>query len=688
MKWIIAAVAVSLAVVVSGSYTPGVKTDVTYADKDFLLKQKFFFEILRNIHLPLQYEEYMPYTKIYVDDKTKYVNFDQVFEFFEFFKLGYLEKGEIFTIYNKFYLKQTYLLFTFLYNSLDWDTYYKNVIWAREHVNEGMFIYAVTLSVMHRTDLKGIVLPAIYEIYPYYFFNTDVIRSASFRKMYDPKFGFYGNGKYNVVYSNYTLTYPAQAKLFYDDHYDYMSYYYEDIGLNSYYYYFMMDYPFFLGGDMFGLFKDRRGELYFYFHQQLLARYNLERFSYHMKPIMGLNWQFPLKMGYFSLLSYWNGVPFKSRDYNYVIGDYDYYKLDWIKDWEMRIRKIIDQGYFFLDDGTKIDLRKWENIDYLGNIVIGNADSMKYGYFGFLETFTRMLLSGNDFVTMKTWPSVLMNFETTLRDPMFYSMWERFMDFYYLFKSYLPYYTFDELNFKGVVIKDVVVDKLMTYFDFFDADISNAIPMTNVNKYWDFTVFGRTKRLNHKPFTYTLDVMSEYTGKGVIRAFIGPKFDRFMDLDYYKKYFVEVDQYFVDLVVGENTFVRKSRDFFWSVKDRTTYTELYKKIMTSFNGQDKFVLDMSEAHCGFPDRLVLPKGWYSGMPYQFYFIITPFYTKTQDLSFFDKSFSCGVGTGMRYLDTLPMGFPFDREINFTYWYTKNMFFKDVLIYHTDDMKYN
>ncbi|EAT40204.1 AAEL008045-PA [Aedes aegypti] len=689
MKLIIVAVAISLAALASGSYVPSVEKDIKYADKDFLMKQKFFFEILRNIHMPLQYEEYMMYTKMWVEDSTKYTNYDQVVEFFNMYKMDlFLGKGEIFTINNKYLLKQTYMLFSFLYNSLDWNTYYKNVIWARENINEGMFIYAITLTVMHRTDLQGLVLPAIYEIYPYYFFNTDIIRTATYRKMYDPKFGFYGNGKYNVVYSNFTMTYPYEVpfKDMYMKDGMMMDYYYEDIGLNSYYFYFMMDYPFFLGGDKFGLLKERSGEIYLYMHQQLLARYNLERFSNMMYPTKMLTWQFPLKTGYFSLLSYWNGIPFKYRDMNYMIKDEDFFKLDWIKDWEMRMRKMIDDGFFYMDDGTKVDLRKWENIDFLGKMMNCNMDNFFCQKFGFIEMLSKMLLSGTDFMTMKTWPSVLMHYETTLRDPMFYSLWERLMSFYYLFKSYLPYYTFDDLSFKGVVIKDVVIDKLMTYFEYFDSDISNVIPMTNVDKYWDFSVLGRTIRLNHKPFTYSLDVMSEFTGKGVIRVFLGPKFDKLMDLEYFRKFFVEIDHYMVDLVVGKNTFVRNSRDFYWSVKDRTMYTELYKKMMMSIAGKDKFILDMSEAHCGFPDRLILPKGWVSGMKMQFYFIITP-YTMTEPKSniVFDNTFMCGK---YNFVDNLPMGFPFDREIDYTYWYTKNMLFKDVFIYHMDEMKMN
>ncbi|XP_055528930.1 hexamerin-1.1-like [Wyeomyia smithii] len=690
MKLIIAVITISVAVVACGTWVPGGEKPVKYvADKDFLMKQKFFFEILRNIHIPLQYEEYMMYTKSWVEDKAMYKNYEIVEEFFNMYKMGmFLDKGEVFTVYNKYFMKQTYMLFSFLYNSLDWDTYYKNVIWARENINEGMFIYAVTLTVMHRMELQGMVLPAIYEIYPYYFFNTDMIRSATYRKMYDPKFGFYGSGKYNVVYSNYTMTYPWEVSVAEKDYvvdYKTMDYYYGDVGLNSFYYYFMMDYPFFLNNDKFDFMKERSGELYLYMHQQLLARYNLERFSNYMYPVMGLSWKFPLKMGYFSLLSYWNGMPFKSRDYNYLISDEHYYKLDWIKDWETRVRKMIDDGYYMMDDGTKIDMRKWYNIDFLGRMMNCMDVHMDYKMckFGFIEMMSRTLLSGMDFMSMKSWPSALMHFETSLRDPMFYSMWNRLLDFYYLFKSYLPYYTFNELNFKGVVIKDVVIDKLLTYFEYFDSDISNVVPMTDVKKYWDFSVLGRTMRLNHKPFSYSLDVMSEYAGKGVLRVFLGPKFDKMMELDYYKKFFVEIDQYVVDLIVGKNTFVRNSRDFFWSVKDRTSYVELYKKMMMAFDGKEEFVLDMSEAHCGFPDRMILPKGWASGMKMQFYFVITPYtMMKPTDSMVFDKAYMCG---GFKYVDKLPMGFPFDREINYTYWYTKNMLFKDVWIYHKDDV---
>ncbi|XP_062554377.1 hexamerin-1.1-like [Armigeres subalbatus] len=689
MRLTVAAVALCLVALASAAYVPVEKsvTGFKYADKEFLVKQKFFFEVFRNIHLPLTFEEYLPYTKTWVVDESKYTNYTEVVEFFNYYKLGYLPKGELFTIYNKEYMEQTYLLFNFFYNSADWETFYKNVVWARENINEGMFIYAVTLATLHLPELKGIVLPAIYEIYPYYFFNTDMIHSALYKTLYEPKFGFASNGKFNVVYSNYTAVYPLD---YYGE--DKLSYFTEDYGLNSYYYYFMMDYPFFLGENKFNLIKDRRGELYLYMYQQLIARYYLERQANFMGPIEEFSWDQPITTGYTPKISYWNGVPFYGRNDYYSLPKDQYYKIDQLKDYEARIRQVIDQGYMYMEDGTKVDLRNPKSIDYLGNLINANPDSIDNEYYKYIEFYARLLYSGSDYYNTGStvWPSVLMQFETSMRDPLFYQLYNKILSYYWQFKSYLPYYTIQELNYKGLEIKNVVFDKLVTYFEYYDAEISNAIPkVVTTNNVFDYSVYARQQRINHKPFTYTMDVYSEVAGQGVVRTYIGPKIYDVQQLQYYKKYFVEVDQYVYDFVVGQNSIVRNSRDYYWSVRDRTSYSDLYKKIMTAYNGGEKFVLDMSEAHCGFPDRLLLPKGLPSGFELTFYFIITPYYApKVKQFSTYDSVYSCGVGSGSKYVDDLPFGFPLDREINYSYFFTKNMYFKDVLVYHFDDVKLN
>ncbi|XP_055629279.1 hexamerin-1.1-like [Toxorhynchites rutilus septentrionalis] len=687
MRLTLVAIALCLA------FVPALCVPGKYADKQFLAKQKFFFEVFRNIHLPLTFEEYLPYTNSWVSDEAKYKNYQQVVQFFDYYKSGYLPKGEIYTVYNKEYMKQTYYLFTFLYNSNDWDTFYKNAIWARENVNEGMFIYALTMTVFQHPELKGIVLPAIYEIYPYYFYNTDMIHKAMYKKLYEPEFGYTSNSKYNAVYSNYTYEYPTEYYYGMEHYYeDKLNYFTEDIGLNAFYYYFMMDYPFFLGGDQYNLFKDRRGEQYLYMYQQLIARYYLERQANFMGPIDEINWDYPIKTGYCPKLTYYNGMPFYGRNDYYSVPKYTYHYVDVLKDYEMRIRQVIDQGYLYLKDGSKVDLRQPESIDYLGNLINGNPDSVDNEFYKYIGYFARIVYSGSDpsYVGSKVWPSALMHFETSMRDPFFYQLYNKILGYYWQFKSYLPYYTYDELNYKGLEIKNVMFDKLVTYFEYFDSDISNVIPMdVNNDKYWDMMVYARQKRINHKPFTYTMDVYSENAGKGVVRMYMGPKIYDVKQLQYYKKYFVEVDQYVYDFVAGKNTIVRNSRDFYWSVRDRTTYKDLYKKVMMAYKGDYKFQLDMSESHCGWPDRLLLPKGLPNGYELTFYFIVTPYQQpKVQQYSTYDHLYTCGVGSGSKYVDDLPFGYPFDRPINYGYFLTKNMYFKNALIYHFDDIQMN
>lgn len=185
-----------------------------------------------------------------------------------------------------------------------------------------MFVYALVASIYHRTDLVGIEVPAIYEIYPYYFFHSDVIQKAHQYKMQ----GFYGmkkvEGVYQTVipanYTGWTKHVNIEQKV---------SYFTEDIGLNAWYYYFQIEFPYWLGGKEFNMYKDRRGELYLFHHQQLLARYYLERLSNDLGKIPEISYELPIKTGYFPDLYYYNGVPFPDRDNNYMMYVEENYKL-------------------------------------------------------------------------------------------------------------------------------------------------------------------------------------------------------------------------------------------------------------------------------------------------------------------------------------------------------------------------
>lgn len=328
---------------------------------------------------------------------------------------------------------------------------------------------------------------------------------------------------------------------------------------------------------------------------------------------------------------YYNGVPFPARDNNYIMYTEDNYELiQEVEDYERRIRDAIDLGYIVLPNGDHLDLTKPESIEYLGNLIQSNPDSVNTRYYGFLEMYARILLGASveHFEDHKVVPSVLEQFETSLRDPVFYQLYKRIIGFYWQFKDHLPHYTYDEINFEGVKIESVEMDKLVTYFDRFDADITNAVdvevydektPETDLKKFGkiahyqgeDFIIKARSTRLNTVPFTYKLSVSSEKAVKGVIRAYLGPKYDSYGNVYHVndnRENFVLLDVFAFEFKAGKNLITRNSDDFSFFVKDRTTFFELYKQVMTAFNGGEKYLLHTSEAHTGFPARLMLPKG--------------------------------------------------------------------------------
>lgn len=235
-----------------------------------------------------------------------------------------------------------------------------------------------------------------------------------------------------------------------------------------------------------------------------------------------------------------------------------------------------------------------------------------------------------------------------MRDPMFYVFYKRISTFYDAFVNTMPAWKKSDLAFEGVKFTSVETDKLLTYFDLFTADITNVIDVakdTKDNIKSEVLFKAQVPRLNYIPFNVHMKVNSDKAQKAVMMMFVGPKYDSYgneLSFNENRNNFWELDRWLVELTEGENVIERASKDFTWFVKDRTTYFELYKKLMTAINGGEKFPLDMSEAHCGFPSRLMLPKGRVGGYPVQFFFMLMPYKAPSVErFSGFDPSLSCG-----------------------------------------------
>lgn len=682
----------------------------------FLTKQQKILEIFQHIHQTDVHTELLELANT-LDWEQLSAEFEDptvLSSYLTLKRVGLLARGEEFSVLRKAHIDEAIALFRVLHQAGSWNSFYKLLVWARFNVNEGVFIYATTVAVLHRPDFEGIMLPAPYEVYPYYFFNTETIQAAQNAKMQGaPTSKKSADASVLVINSNYT-GWPVRSNAE-----QALAYFTEDIGLNSWYYYFHADYPFWVDSNDSLYRESRRGETYLYTHAQLLALYYMERLSNNLGSIPQFSWRVPFRTGYNPALAYYGGASFPVRNNYYsTYNEQTYYPIEKLESLETRVRFAIDHRFYTLPNGTVVDLSKPEAIEHFASLYKFTPYQKEGKMFGLLEVLGRTLLgtATENYNTENGVPGVLEHFETSLRDPAFYQLYGRLIRYYWQWSNKLEPYSEDDINFDEVKIESVELDRLVTYFDKFDADISNAIDIEAVPveptppKFAKFgkksskdsskeskeskeddvplIIKARQHRLNHLPFTLTLSVLSEKIQKASVKVFIGPKYDesgREFELNENRENFYELDKFIIDLKAGRNVISRNSDQFAFYSKDRTTYFELYKTVMSAVDGDAKLPTNFSTSPCGFPQRLLLPKGKKGGLPVQLFVIITEYRAPSRWIiqkDWFSTS-NC-----RRDIDSRPLGFPLDRFVDESIWYTPNMKFIDTAIFHKTEMDLN
>lgn len=261
-------------------------------------------------------------------------------DFLEIYDNGMLPRGEIFSVFYPEILDEAVALYRLFRTAKDFETFYKTAAWARVHINEGQFMYAFSVAVVHRPDTKYMKLPPLYEINPYLFFESDVIRRAHLTKMSHLP-GTYNNRITNrsikilsyyillllhiknigitesskksyVIIANHSLWYSNSRR----DMEQKLNYFMEDIDLSAYYYTLNLEFPFWMSGDEFELGKSYRGEHYYHNLKLILARYNLERLSNDLAEVEEIDWNDLKTIGYHPFMTFHNGLHFPNREYD------------------------------------------------------------------------------------------------------------------------------------------------------------------------------------------------------------------------------------------------------------------------------------------------------------------------------------------------------------------------------------
>nr|CAR85701.1 hemocyanin subunit type 1 precursor [Periplaneta americana] len=658
-------------------YLASAKLSEVPADKEFLVRQREVLRLLNKVHEPNRFKEQAELGRSY--DPTahfsKYKNAVPVKRMVKEYMAGHmLPRGAIFTLFNNKHREEMITVFESFFFAEDWDTFYRTACWARDRVNEGQFIYALSLAVLHREDTRGIVLPPAYEIYPHLFVNSEVIHAAYKAKMrQEPA----------VVRMNFTGTIrnPEQR----------VAYLGEDVGMNSHHSHWHMDFPFWWKQEEYGVHKDRKGELFYYMHHQLIARFDAERLSNDLPIVEPLYWDEKIVDGFYPQTTYRVGGEFPARPDNFEFHDLEHIKVKDMMDYTRRIREAISQQAVVTRTGEMVSLNNTQGIDILGCMVEPSHDSKHPEYYGALHNYGHIMLGQitDPKGKFNMPPGVMEHFETATRDPAFFRLHKYIDNLFKLHKDLLPHYTMEELGFNGVTIQDLTVDDLVTYFEDFDIDMLNALDDTA--ELQDVDIKARVRRLNHKPFSVQVTVNSERDAMAVVRIFLAPKYDWFgqeIPINEKRLYMIEIDKFVTKVNKGTTVVQRKSSESSVTIPDRETTKVLTKRVEEALQGKTTYMVNKDVRHCGYPDRLLLPKGKKDGMIFTMYVIVTDYETeKVNDLPY-DYEYGgaisyCGTLAGHKYPVNKPMGFPFDRQIDGDNFCTPNMFQKDVIITFKD-----
>jgi len=568
-----------------------------------------------------------------------------------------LKQKNYFSLFNPRHREEALMFFDVLMHCKAWTPcVINNAAYFRKNLNEGVFIYGVYVSVIHHPIADGLILPPLYEVTPHMFTNSEVINLAYTAKMTATP------GKFTMGYTGSQKN-PEQR----------VAYFGEDIGMNVHHVSWHMDFPFWWQ-DSYGYHLDRKGELFFWIHHQLTARFDAERLSNNLDQVDELYWDRPIYEGFAPHTSYKYGGEFPSRPDNVRFNDVE--GVARIRDlmvWEERIRDAIAHGYATAKDGTIIDLLNDKGVDVLGDIIESSSYSPNPVYYGALHNTAHTVLGrqGDPQGKFKMPPGVMEHFETATRDPSFFRLHKYMNNIFKEFKDRLAPYTYEELNFEGVSIESVNIEgSLETYFEDFEFSLMNAVDDTA--EIADVDISAVVKRLNHKPFSFVVNINNANAApvSASARIYLCPRRDN-NGVAFHPNIgrwgCIEMDKFWTELVPGSNTVVRKSSESAVTVPDSPSFAEIIEKTDAAVaSGATTHGMEDLSRTCGIPDRLLLPKGKEEGLEMVLMSFVsdgTTDHTDTFEVGghYGGTHAHCGIH-GQKYPDKRAMGFPIDRQI--------------------------
>lgn len=250
-----------------------------------------------------------------------------------------LDSNEMFSLYIPMHRNYANFLIDIFLDCKNMDQLESIAVFCRDRLNPYLFNYAFSIAMLNRTDAIAYSIPSLAAVLPEKFVDAEAIESARREASVVPE-----EARIPVtINSEYTSSSLYQEQR--------CAYFREDIGLNLLYWQWNVRYPF--DGRNAIVNKDRRGELFYYFHHQILARYNCERLCNKLFRTKKLNkYHEPLPEGYYPKLNTQvTSRGWAPRSDNTILEDLDreteglYIDLPILRRWGDRIINAIEIGY-------------------------------------------------------------------------------------------------------------------------------------------------------------------------------------------------------------------------------------------------------------------------------------------------------------------------------------------------------
>ncbi|GIY12158.1 hemocyanin G chain [Caerostris extrusa] len=293
--------------------------------------------------------------------------------------VGVLPRGTLFSCFHERHLKEATKLFEILFTAADFADFLKLAQQARDVVNEGLFVYALSVAIAHRDDCRGVTLPPIQEVFPDRFIPAETINLASKEAKNKPTedvlVEIEDTG--NILEPEYKL-----------------AYFREDIGINAHHWHWHVVYPANWSVELTGKLKDRKGELFYYMHQQMCARYDCERLSNGLNRMVAFH-NFEEKLeGYAPhLTSLVSGLHYASRPQGFSMRDLTEVDVQDMERWRDRILEAIDLKHVHDSQGNELALDEANGANILGSIIEASSNSPNRKFYGSLHNWGHVMMA-------------------------------------------------------------------------------------------------------------------------------------------------------------------------------------------------------------------------------------------------------------------------------------------------------